>query len=415
MVLSWISAHPCRRLDGQISEKPGPHLKILHVIPTLDPQAGGPPLIASHLAAAQAVADHDVHIMTYRSSPAGLDRILTENRQHGFDRITQHHLPCISLAEQITGNNARAMASELIPQMDAVHLHGVWESQLSQSAAVARKHSKPYLVLLNGMLFPWAMQRGRVKKRIAFLTGARKMLTHGILQFGSDDERKAVEKLGYTGSGVIIPNGISPEEFDDLPAAGMLRAAHPRLRDYPYVLFLGRLHEQKGIDLLLEAFQLVARKYPVARLVIAGPDFGRSTEIKARTLAAGIQDRLLMIGPIFGSQKRAALRDAACFCLPSRHEGFSLAVLESLASGTPVIISKECHFPEVARSGAGLIPEQNPIAIADAIGKMLSDAAFRASASRAAKLLVAQRYTWAHVAAEAVTALHQQRSVPISD
>ena len=378
-------------------------MKILHVIPTLDPRAGGPPLIATHLAAAQAVLGHDVHIMAYRSPEAGQARIISENRQHGFDRVTQHLLPYISLYEQITGDRAAIMSKDLIPRMDAVHIHGVWESQLYRTAEFARRFGKPYMILLNGMLFPWAMQRGRWKKRITLLAGAQKMLAHGILQFGSKDEQLAAEKLGYTNPGVIIPNGISPEEFADLPPPGTMRTLHPRLRDDPYVLFLGRLHEQKGIDLLLAAFQIIMRTHPTARLVIAGPDFGRSTEIQSRTLAAGIQDRLLMIGPVFGQEKLAALRDATCFALPSRHEGFSLAVLESLACGTPVVISPECHFPEVADYGAGLIPPLEPAAIAAAIGRMLEDGAFRAEASTAARD-VASRHTWRTAATGAIVA-----------
>jgi glycosyltransferase involved in cell wall biosynthesis len=378
-------------------------MRILHVIPTLDPRAGGPPLIATHLAAAQVILGHDVHIMAYRSPDANLSRITAENRQQGFDRITQHLLPLITLSEQITGKNAYAMAKDLVPAMDAVHIHGVWESVLYRSAAVARRHHKPYLVLLNGMLFPWAMQRGKLKKRIALLAGAQQMLTHGILQFGSQDEQLAAEKLGFTKPGEIIPNGTNSEDFADLPPPGTLRSLHPRLRNDPYILFLGRLHEQKGIDLLLAAFKIVTEKHPTARLVIAGPDFGRSTEIQSRTLAAGIQDRLLMIGPVFGQQKLAALRDATCFCLPSRHEGFSLAVLESLACGTPVVISPECHFPQVADCGAGLIPTLEPAAIAAALGRLLDDEPFRSSASTAAKAL-ANRMTWTAAATTAIKA-----------
>jgi glycosyltransferase involved in cell wall biosynthesis len=174
-------------------------------------------------------------------------------------------------------------------------------------------------------------------------------------------------------------------------------------------LFLGRLHEQKGIDLLLAAVQIIMQKHPTARLVIAGPDYGRSTEIQSRTLAAGIQDRLLMIGPVFGPEKLAALRDATCFALPSRHEGFSLAVLESLACGTPVVISPECRFPEVAECGAGLIPPLQPAAIAEAIGRMLEDESFRSQASTAARNL-ANRLGWADAAARTVNA-YKQRGV----
>jgi glycosyltransferase involved in cell wall biosynthesis len=164
---------------------------------------------------------------------------------------------------------------------------------------------------------------------------------------------------------------------------------------------VGRLHEQKGIDLLLAAFERVIQNHPTVRLVIAGPDYGRAGEIQSH---AAIQDRVLLIGPIFGPQKLAALRDAVCFCLPSRHEGFSLAVLESLACGTPVVISPECHFPQVAESGAGLIAALDPTAIAVAIDRMLNDREFRAHASIAARSLIDTGYTWKKVAERVIAA-----------
>ncbi len=379
-------------------------MKILHVIPTLDPRAGGPPLICSHIAAAQVVLGHEVHIMTYRSQPPGLQRIIADNRQEGFERVTQHLLPYITWRERILGNDALASARELVPRMDAIHIHGVWEPQLIHTASIARKLAKPYLVLLHGMLLPWSMRRGVWKKKCVLAIGAKKMLAGGILQFGSKDEEVAARQLGFANPGVVIPNGTSPEEVAELPAPGTIRRLHPRLGDDPYVLFLGRLHEQKGVDLLLKAFAIVTTKIPNARLLIAGPDYGRSDEIQAQIKDAGLQERLLLIGPIYGQEKLAALRDANCFCLPSRHEGFSLAVLEALACGVPVVISPECHFPEVAESGAGLIPPLDPEEIARSLCRMLQDKPFRDSAAIAAKELVTTRYTWPGVAKQIVEA-----------
>jgi glycosyltransferase involved in cell wall biosynthesis len=362
-------------------------------------------LITSHIAAAQAMLGHDVHVMTYRSSEEGIRRIVTENLRHnGFDRVTQHLLPSISWRERILGNDARAMAADLVPSMDAVHIHGLWEPMLLHAASCARKFNKPYMVLLHGMLLPWPMKRGIWKKRLVLTIGARKMLDHGILQFGSKDEETAVRKLGVLSPGAIIPNGISPEEVADLPAMGTMRQLHPQLGQDPYVLFLGRLHEQKGVDLLVAAFELVLRQMPDARLVIAGPDYGRSTAIENQIKSAGIADRLLLIGPIFGDEKRAAIREAVCFCLPSRHEGFSLAVLEALSIGTPVVISPECHFPEVAAAGAGLIPNLEPAAIAEALQRMLQDLPFRNAAALAAKELVFTQFTWNQMAQRIIEA-----------
>ena len=371
-------------------------MRILHVIPTIDPNAGGPPLICAKLAIAQARLGHEVSITAYRPPPAGRARIAAENgRTAGFDRLTLHELPPITWRERVTGAHAKAAAQRLVPAADAVHLHGVWEPQLLHAAAVAQRVGKPYLVLLNGMLLPWAMARGTAKKRLAMRMGRRRMLAGGVLHCGSDDEVAAARALGLTNPGVVIPNGAFPDEFADLPPEGTFRSRHPELADHPYVLFVGRLHEQKGIDLLLAAFDTVAARHATARLVIAGPDYG--------VALPPMNGRVLRVGPVYGRDKLAALRDAACFCLPSRHEGFSLAVVEALACGVPVVVSTECHFPEVATAGAGIVTPLDPAAIADALLRVLSDDSFRGVGRR----MVAERYNWATIAAETVRAYQE--------
>ena len=376
-------------------------MRILHVIPILDPRAGGPPLICTKLAIAQARLGHDVSVLTYApNTPGGHGRIAAENgRTAGFDRLTIHELPPVDLAERTSGLRARSAARRLVPAVDAVHLHGVWEPQLLHAATAAQRHGKPYLVLLNGMLFPWAMRRGRAKKWLALHLGWRRMLARSVLHFGSADEAAAARGLAFTNPGVVIPNGAFPDEFDDLPAAGAFRAAHPAVGDDPFVLFVGRLHEQKGIDLLLAAFEIVARRHPTVRLVIAGPDYG--------VALPPLGPRVVRVGPVYGREKLAALADAACFCLPSRHEGFSLAVVEALACGTPVVVSTECHFPEVATSGAGVVTSLDPAAVADGLLRVLADPSFAARA----KPLIAERYDWKAVAAATVLAYQEAPAV----
>jgi glycosyltransferase involved in cell wall biosynthesis len=374
-------------------------MRILHVIPILDPRAGGPPLICSKLAIAQARLGHHVSILTYApNTPGGRERIAAENGA-GLDQVTIHGLPAVDWAERALGLRARAAARRLVPTVDAVHLHGVWEPQLLHAAAVARRHGKPYLVLLNGMLMPWAMRRGHLKKRFALRLGWRRMLAGGVLQFGSDDEASAARSMGFDAPGVVIPNGAFPEDYVDLPPAGTFRAAHPELGNDPFVLFVGRLHEQKGIDLLLAAFAIVARRRSDARLVIAGPDYGSPLP--------PLGDRVVAVGPVYGRDKLAALADAACFCLPSRHEGFSLAVLEALACGVPVVISTECHFPEVAMAGAGIVTPLDAAANADALLRVLNDDAFRGVGRR----MIADRYNWMTIAAETVRAYQEAPGV----
>src|SRR5207253_6602065 len=108
----------------------------------------------------------------------------------------------------------------------------------------------------------------------------------------------------------------------------------------PYILFLSRLHMKKGLDVLAEAFRTIAAKRSGVHLVVAGPDDGARADFVNRIEAAKLNDRVHLVGSLHGSEKWAALQGAACFVLPSRQEGFSVAILEALASRTSVVVTQ---------------------------------------------------------------------------
>src|SRR5207249_2915920 len=112
------------------------------------------------------------------------------------------------------------------------------------------------------------------------------------------------------------------EEIEPLPDRGTFHRDHPQLKNQPYILFLSRLHLQKGLDYLAEGFALLAKQNPDVRLVIAGPDFGARTEIHDQVRRLGVEERVHFIGPIYGKEKLELLTGATCFALTSRQEGF---------------------------------------------------------------------------------------------
>ena len=387
-------------------------MRILHVIATLDPAVGGPPMIAARLAAAQAGLGHTVTIVTHvdPGRRAAVDSALAS--VPGYDGVTVTALPPPSMLDRWWGRALRAPLQEAVAAADVVHLHGVWDSILRVAADAARQDGKPYFVLLNGMLDPWSLQQKALKKKLALALGYRRMLDGAAaLHLGNADEQRLIEPLGLTAPGVIIPNGVFLEEVTPLPARGTFHTAHPELRGHPFVLFLGRLHAKKGLDILADAFAIAARGHDQLQLVIAGPDGGERKACAARIAQHGLTERVHFVGPLYGPDKLAALADATCFCLPSHQEGFSLAVTEALACGVPVVLSEGCHFPEVAEAGASVVLPLDPSAFAEALLRLANNPTLWRRMSTAARELIESRYTWPRIAQQTLTA-YEEALVP---
>ena len=147
-----------------------------------------------------------------------------------------------------------------------------------------------------------------------------------------------------------------------------------------------------------------------ARTMANWPHF--SSESSSHKLTS----RTHIVGPLYGTDKFAAFRHAACFCLPSRQEGFSVAILESLSAGTPVVISQACHFPEVAEQKAGeVVPLETP-AIAAALDRLLSNSSLRDQMGIAGQEMVHRNFTWPKIAEQTIAAyeraINSRRSQP---
>ncbi len=317
----------------------------------------------------------------------------------GFAGVQVRRVDPTGLRERLRGARFVAALKAEASDAEQFHFHGVWDSVYRFASVFARRRRIPYCILLNGMLDPWSLSQRRFKKQVALALSFRRILNGAsFLHLGNTDERELIRPLRLTTPTHIIPNGVFLEEIFPLPPPGTFRAAHPELGNRPFVLFLSRLHYKKGLDYLADAFAIVARENNRVELVVAGPDGGARPEFETAIRQHGIQARVHLTGPIYGTAKLGALVDAAVFCLPSRQEGFSVAITEALACGLPCVITPGCHFPEVQSEGAGLIPDLDAAAVAKALLSMLKDPAGLAEMSQRARDLVASRYTWPRIA-----------------
>ncbi|MBC7221364.1 glycosyltransferase, partial [Candidatus Bipolaricaulota bacterium] len=181
---------------------------------------------------------------------------------------------------------------------------------------------------------------------------------------------------------VRLPN---PVNIPKTPPEGSFRRKWG-LKDDQIVLYLGRIHERKGLDLLVRAFNQI--KDDKLKLVIAGPDDHYLKRLKKLISDLGLGDRIILTGPLYGLDKFEVLVDADVFVLPSsdEYESFGMAAAEAIACGTPIVVTSNCGVSEWIDSTAGLIVEADEKSIKDAITKILKSGSFHPKTPRIFKI-----------------------------
>lgn len=365
-------------------------MKVLHVIRSLDPAEGGPPVIVQGLTQAQAELGIWPRIAAYGSSARVPFRTEPEVPILELRRLPRWmELVCVP---------DRSRLKEAIREADIVHLHGVWDPILVQAGACARRAGKPYVLTAHGMLDSWSLSQRWLRKRVAMATTHRRLLREVSCFVVHPHEVESLRRLGLSGRIETITNGVDERTFSELPGRGTFRGRYSAIGERPFVLFLSRLHYKKGLDYLAEAFAEVAQRHGEVQLVVAGPDEGERGRFERWIAQEGLRERVHVVGPLYGQEKLAALVDAVCFVLPSRQEGFSMAIIEALACGCPVVISRECNFPQAAERGCGFVLPLEAKAFAQAMMDLLADPDRARRMGKAGRELVFEQYTWSKIA-----------------
>jgi glycosyltransferase involved in cell wall biosynthesis len=278
-----------------------------------------------------------------------------------------------------------------------LHLHGVWGAPQWLAARTAKKHKIPALLTAHDMLSPWHWQYKSLKylKKIVYwrLLAQRSFSQLDVIHAITPKERDILGKLFPHQPLIVIPNAIDLQEAD-----AMLREANGELSkkvNAPYVLFLGRLHPQKGVDILINAYAGSSAKN-IFQLIIVGPESTPeyTSKLKALVQHLGIEQQVIFTGPVFGSPKWRLYRDAWAFFAPSRTEVIGLVNLEAAASRTPVITTHETGLTDW-EEGGGILVNPNIAEVTQALDLVASwNEADRNSRGQTLRQLVERRYSW---------------------
>jgi len=248
---------------------------------------------------------------------------------------------------------------------DLLHAHFSYPDGVV-AARLGRHYRVPVLITEHAPWLPWMERYPRVRRQAVWASGESALLIAGsryvrdtILHFTGEAERVRVIPIGVDGS-VFTP-----------PLEGG--------RDPDQVLYVGRIHFVKGVDVLLRAMRRLIHRRPKTRLVLVGGSFFRDHRLqegRLRRLAGdlGLEGHVTFVG--MRSQREVAgyMRESALLVLPSRAESFGAVLVEALACGTPVVATR-CGGPEdiVTEEVGALVPAEDPEALARGIEGILEN------------------------------------------
>ncbi|MCK8781505.1 glycosyltransferase [Rhizobium sp. NTR19] len=327
-------------------------MNVLNIIATVDPKSGGP--IEGLRLSAEKMGDWG-----HRSEIVSLDdpseRFLGEVSLpvHACGGHGRRGFP-FQLTDRIRRNAHR---------FDVAVIHGLWNWASLGGWLALRQAGLPYVQIVHGMMDPWfghAYPAKQLAKQVVWtLAQGRALRDARAVLFTTEEERRLASGTfsGYRYCEEVVRYGIAEPPPSSEAQLCAFQAAVPRLNSRPYLLFLSRIHEKKGCDLLIEAFARIAGHAPDLQVVLAGPDqSGLRPRLQAQADRLGVGSRLHWTGMLQGDAKWGAFRGADAFILPSHQENFGIAVAEALVCAVPVLITDKVNiWPQVKASGGGLV------------------------------------------------------------
>jgi glycosyltransferase involved in cell wall biosynthesis len=365
-------------------------MRILNVTETYAPffEFGGPPVKVLALAEGLARRGNSVKVVT---ADWGLEKRLRSQSEAeltaaGWDRspfgwrqehngVQSIYIPSWFRYRTLSWNPAvNRYCRARLANFDLVHIFGLYDLLGPAVASAARARHIPYVVEPIGMFVP--IVRNVVLKRMYHALFGRGLFEGAAaVVVTSDQESGELTAAGVPREKIVLRrNGVDSPGI--LPQSGKFREAHGIPERAKLLLFLGRLSQKKSPELLLEAFARLPERLGDSELMLAfaGPDEGAMRQrLTADSARLGVSARVRFTGALFGADKWAAYHDADVFVLPSQNENFGNTAAESIAAGTPVVVTEQCGIAPLLRGTAGTVVAHDVTSLANALEHLLSD------------------------------------------
>lgn len=356
-------------------------MKILLVSSTFPPRKfGGITKSSYQLAKGLAELGHDVTVFTTDVNDEKT-RIPSNNQGSIYDGIKVFYFR--NLSNKLAFNRIylplkmkKKMKKE-IKNFDIVHIN---DYRCYQSILVNRyckKYDVPYIVQARGSL-PVMMGNKFFKRVFDRIWGYRFLKQASKVIPLSKFEAEQYKQMGVNEDNIeIIPNAIRFAEYEKLPKKGLFRKKYGIDSDKYIILFLARINEIKGVELLTKSFLILRNKIKNVKLVFVGPDDGYMGQLKSLIKNLKLENDVLFTGLLYDEDKLEAYVDSDIYVLPSKYEIFGNTIVEACACGTPVVVTETCAIADLVNNRVGLSVPYDEKKLAEAIEILLIDEKLR--------------------------------------
>ena len=338
-------------------------MRILHYTGIYAPawSYGGPPRSIANLCEGLAGLGHDVSVYT---TNAGLENDVTipTDRMTGRNGVKVRYFPAHFDRMGLRSPELEAAVQADAAGFDLLHITGVWQPTSVAACRAARRARKPYVCSPRGALGRYSFTQKPWKKWPYYWLWERGNLAGAAAQHCTSRlELEEYGRLGLRPPGFVVPNSIDLSAWRRDEAAGRSWRLACQIKPEEFVLlYAGRLHHKKGLELLATACsQLPAGQ--AWRLVLVGVDEdGTGAALQREFAQAGLESRIILQPGAGTATLRTAYAGADAFVFPSRHENFGNVAVEALACGCPVLLSDQVGVADQLTDlpGVAVVPRE---------------------------------------------------------
>ena len=385
-------------------------MKILHVAHFFYPclSAGGV-VNASYQIASKQSEDNDVKVI---SSDSCKERLRFPNGRYDVDvdGIKVDYFRNLSNGFKLKTMLDTPLAAPFkirndIKGYDIIHIHEHRQTLAIFTSHFARKNNIPYVVQAHGSVLPFFQKEGL--KNIFDKVFGFKILHNASCVFAlTEVEKEQYLKMGVDEDKIeIVPLGINLDEYENLPDYGKFRSKFNIGENDKLILFVGRIHEIKGLGLLIDSFNDLINQHnenhsledissSSIKLAIVGPDDGYLVKLEDKIKEYSLEDNVIITGPLYKEEKQEALVDCDLFVMPSKYESFTTSGLEAMACSKPLVLTKNNHIHDWVDGNVGLACDDNKDSLREAIEKVLFDEDLSLIFARNGQKLIKEKYNW---------------------